>query len=79
MDYICGLIYKYNSPRKEPFYKLACYNLNDGQLFYENDLDNGDDFIFVEEGNKILSSTGNFYSIENNQVTLLKNIRKRNM
>lgn len=77
-NYICGLIYKYNSPRKEPFYKLSCYNANNGELVYENDLDNGIDFVFVEGGNKILSTTGNLYSIEDNEISLLSNIRNRN-
>lgn len=77
LDCIAGIIYKYNSPRKEPFFKLACYNIENGELMYENDLDNGIDFVFVGDGNEVLSTTGNIYSITEKQINLLMNIRKR--
>lgn len=65
---IVGIIYKYDAPRTEPFYRAICIDIGNGKILCEGDLDNGVDFEFINSGERILSTTRKLYLIEKDRI-----------
>lgn len=62
--HVLGMGYKFDSPRKKPYWFLDVYNAQDGTPVYSYGLDDGQEFAFAG-GRKVICSGGSVINIGN--------------
>ncbi|OAA87553.1 YncE family protein [Clostridium coskatii] len=74
-NYVCGIVYKYNSPRTAPYYVVYCYNAGTGDLKYAHDLDEGFSYAFIRESEQIISGSGRVFQLNEAGADVIKKIK----
>lgn len=69
-DFIIGLGFKFGSERIEPFYFLDVYSAASGDIAYSVGLNDAFRYTFIDNGEKIVSGTGNVYILQKDSYTV---------
>lgn len=69
-DYIVGLGFKFGSERTEPFYFLDVYSAESGDIAYSVGLNDTFQYTFIDNGERIVSGTGNVYILQKDSYTM---------
>lgn len=62
-DYVIGLGFKFSSERTEPFYFLDVYSAESGNIVYSVGLNDAFQYTFIDNGERIVSGSGNVYTL----------------
>lgn len=74
-NYVCGIIYKYDSPRTSPYYVVYCYEAETGNLKYTQNLDEGFSYAFIREAEQIISGSGRVFQLNEAGAEVIKKIK----
>lgn len=74
-NYVCGIVYKYSSPRTTPYYVVYCYDAGTGDLKYAHNLDEGFSYAFIKESEQIISGSGRVFQLNEAGADVIKQIK----
>jgi len=69
---LIAIAYKFSEGRTKPYNFFDVYDISNGKILLSSDLDDGVDFTFINNSEKIVSGTGTVFSISDKGVSVEK-------